>query len=93
MILSSICIPKVLKNAAKLLKIGSKIKNERPKISLTRYFACAREVIQNSLIQNSSEFGDFVVAFGPQFHLFSIWCWFKEFKTIKLEFLFFRKKK
>ena len=56
MILSSFCIPESLKSATK---------NLRPKIILTMYFACTREVILNS-----SKLRDFIQAFGPQLSIF-----------------------
>ena len=45
MTMSSFCNPKVVKSAAKFLKIVSLVKLLYPKIILNSSFACAREVI------------------------------------------------
>ena len=45
MTMSSFCNLKVVKSAAKILKIGSLVKYLCPKIILNRPFTCAREVI------------------------------------------------
>ena len=52
--ISSFCISKVVKGAANFFKIAQQMQ-----------FACTREVIQKSLNQNSSNFGDFVQSFEP----------------------------
>ena len=89
-ILSLFSIPLVLKCAAQILKIGSYIKNYRPKMFLNRDFASSREIIQTSLTLDSGKFVDFNQTFGPLvsfcYYLVLVLCIFN--KTLKLLFFF-----